>query len=44
MTHPLFEEVIVYDEAKANFWRIKSNPGRAPILRLENRNEGIKHS
>ena len=43
--HPLFEEVIIYDEAKANFWRIKSNPGRgAPILRHESRNEGIKHS
>ena len=31
VTHPLFEEVIIYDDdVKANFWRIKPNPGWAP--------------
>ena len=29
---------------KPIFWRIKSNPGWAPILRHESRNEEIKHS
>ena len=39
VTHPHFEEVIIYDDAKPIFGETKSYPGRAPILRHESRNE-----
>ena len=39
VTHPHFEEVIIYDDAKPFFGETKSYPGRAPILRHESRNE-----
>ena len=40
VTHPHFEEVIIYDDAKPTFGETKSNLGRgAPILRHESRNE-----
>ena len=30
VTHPHFEEVIIYDDAKPIFGETKSNPGRTP--------------
>ena len=40
LTHPHFEEVIIYDDAKPIFGETKSYPGReVPILRHESRNE-----
>ena len=35
VTHPHFEEDIIYDDAKPIFGETKSYPGRAPILRTE---------
>ena len=42
VTHPHFEEVIIYDDAKPIFGETKSDPGRAPILRHESRNKRNK--
>ena len=40
ITHPHFEEVIIYDDAKPIFGETKSYPGRgAHILRHESRNK-----